>query len=167
MHTFTKNTLIPQKISLLVKIMGLFQGSSQGPECWLIKNVQNTTLSPPTTMPRVPLQLCFYEKSTNCNFLFCELEIFMLFQGASNQNVVKNQSLLIWVNLQLCFYVKSPYSNFLFSELEIVLLFQDFPGALRAPGCLKSKRCKIPKCTHLVASSTLLLCKKSIFQLFI
>ena len=71
----------------------------------------------------------------------------------------------ILVPLQLCFYEKSPNYKFLFNELEI-LLFQDFPGALRAPGCLQSKTCKIQKCTHLGPSLTLPIRNTSKFQLF-
>ena len=71
----------------------------------------------------------------------------------------------ILFHLQLCFYEKSPNYKFLFNELEI-LLFQDFPGALRAPGLLQSKTCKIQKCTHLGPSLTLPIRNKSKFQLF-
>ena len=60
-------------------------------------------------------------------------------RGASDQKVVKYQSVIIWCPLQLCFYEASPNSNFLLSKLEIPLYFPDFPGPLGPQGCISRK----------------------------
>ena len=74
---------------------------------------------------------------------------------------------LVWDPLRLCFYAPGPNSNFLFSEPVIPGLFPDFPRALGDRGCVWGKSCIKPKHPILRSPTTLLLCIKAEFLLFI
>ena len=108
--------------------------------------------------------------------LFSELQIILLFPefpgalrapGCHQSKICKIQKCThLGPSLTMLFGKKSKF-QFLYSIFEIALLFQVFPRALRALRCLQLKSCQMPKCTDLGPSLTLILCKKSEFQLFI